>query len=463
MAKILTIKAIESAKPKEREYKLTVDRGLYIRVANDGVKTWLVRYVVDKKQKQFRLPKPFGVSGDGFMSLVEARAFNAEIQALARTGMDYQINLKEKKQAVLQEKQLKLAEELTFQDLYDSWIKDGVTRADGNKFVIQSFRKHAIPILGSIQLRKLTEHELRAIYRSIIGSGKIATAVELSKDIKQMLTWGEKRKPWRSLMIDGNPSQLVDVSKLVPHDYTKIRKRILSENEIRKLKNIFDSTAEFYEKAEKKYGVERPLKKEAQIALWLCLSTICRIGELLLTEWKHVDFDAQTWFIPAANTKGERGQKRDHLIYLSNFTLEQFKQLHALTGKSLWAFPATYIEGSVSEKSVSKLVGDRQITFKKRSRKLQFRVENNSLVLSDEDWTPHDLRRTGATQIQRIIGGQAGHFVAELCLNHVVITGSGKHYLLDENADVKRDAWNKLGDWLELVLSSDNVMRIKSV
>ena len=309
MAKILTIKAIESAKPKEREYKLTIDRGLYIRVANDGVKTWLVRYVVDKKQKQFRLPKPFGVSGDGFMSLVEARAFNAEIQALARTGMDYQINLKEKKQAVLQEKQLKLAEELTFQDLYDSWIKDGVTRADGNKFVIQSFRKHAIPILGSIQLRKLTEHELRAIYRSIIGSGKIATAVELSKDIKQMLTWGEKRKPWRSLMIDGNPSQLVDVSKLVPHDYTKIRKRILSENEIRKLKNIFDSTAEFYEKAEKKYGVERPLKKEAQIALWLCLSTICRIGELLLTEWKHVDFDAQTWFIPAANTKGERGQK----------------------------------------------------------------------------------------------------------------------------------------------------------
>ena len=62
-----------------------------------------------------------------------------------------------------------------------------------------------------------------------------------------------------------------------------------------------------------------------------------------------------------------------------------------------------------------------------------------------------------------MIRGQAGHFAAELCLNHVVITGSGKHYLLDENADVKRDAWNKLGDWLELVLSSDNVMRIKSV
>ncbi len=42
MAKILTIKAIEAAKPKEQEYKLTIDRGLYIRVATNGVKTWLV-------------------------------------------------------------------------------------------------------------------------------------------------------------------------------------------------------------------------------------------------------------------------------------------------------------------------------------------------------------------------------------------------------------------------------------
>lgn len=69
----LTVKSIDAAKPKEAEYKLTVDRGLYIRVAPNGVKTWLVRYLVDGKQNQFRLPRPYSTSGDGFMSLYDAK------------------------------------------------------------------------------------------------------------------------------------------------------------------------------------------------------------------------------------------------------------------------------------------------------------------------------------------------------------------------------------------------------
>ena len=85
MAKKDTIKAIDAEKPKDAEYKFTVDRGLYIRVATSGVKTWLVRYVVDGKQIQYRLPKPYGLSGDGFMSLAEAKNLNSTIQSLAFT------------------------------------------------------------------------------------------------------------------------------------------------------------------------------------------------------------------------------------------------------------------------------------------------------------------------------------------------------------------------------------------
>jgi hypothetical protein len=98
MAKILTIKEIEAAKPNNTEYKITVDRGLYIRVATNGVKTWLVRYVVGGRQKQYRLPKPYGTTGDGFMSLVDAKALNASIQALAKSGIDYQEQEAEKLQ-----------------------------------------------------------------------------------------------------------------------------------------------------------------------------------------------------------------------------------------------------------------------------------------------------------------------------------------------------------------------------
>lgn len=360
---------------------------------------------------------------------------------------------------VIRADEQKHTEAFTFNDLYNIWIKDGVNRSDGNKYLSQSFGRHALPTLGNIEVRHLSEKHLRDLYRAIITTGKTPTAVELSKDIGQMLRWAEKRKPWRALMIDGNPSELVEIKKLVPKDYTKERKRQLSIEEIIKLKTIFETTAQNYADAPNKYGTERPLKKEVQIALWLCLGTICRIGELLKTEWKHVDFEQRTWFIPAANTKGERGRKCDQLVYLSDFTLDQFKQLHALTGDSNWAFPARYKDGPVNDKSVSKLVGDRQVKFKSRTRKLKCRVENNNLVVGDEEWTPHDLRRTGATLMQKL---KINRDVINLCQNHVIGSKVDRVYLLDDYADEKREAWNKLGDRLEAILSAPNIVTLKS-
>ena len=394
------------------------------------------------------------------------RAERNKARDLVKAGIDPRANKKVVKieaQAaiveVIRAEEQKRTEALTFNDLYKVWIKDGVNRSDGNKYITQSFGKHAIPVLGNIEVRHLTENHLRDVYRSIIAAGKTATAVELSKDIGQMLRWAEKRKPWRALLIDGNPAELVVIKQLVPNDYTKERKRQLSIEEIIKLQTIFATTAQDYADAPQKYGTERPLKKEAQIALWLCLGTICRIGELLMTEWKHVNFAQRTWFIPAANTKGERGRKCDQLVYLSDFTLNQFKQLHDLTGDSAWVFPARYKEGNVSEKTVSKQVGDRQVKFKSRTRKLKCRVENNSLVVGDEEWTPHDLRRTGATLMQKL---KVSREVVNLCQNHVIGSKVDRVYLLDDYADEKREAWNKLGDRLEAILVASNVVSLKS-
>ena len=349
-------------------------------------------------------------------------------------------------------------EAFTVHDLYTVWIKDGVNRSDGNKYIIGSFGKHALPVLGNIELRHLSENHLRDVYRTIIAAGKIATAVELSKDIGQMLRWAEKRKPWRALLIEGNPSELVNIKQLIPKGYTKERKRKLSIEEIHKLQTIFDTTTQNYADSLQKYGTERPLKKESQIALWLCLGTLCRIGELLMTEWKHIDFKNRTWFVPAENAKKIRGISCDQLIYLSDFTLDQFKQLHALTGNKDYAFPARYKDGHICIKTVSKQVGDRQIKFKRRSRKLKCRVENNSLVVGDEKWRPHDLRRTGATLMQKL---KVSREVINLCQNHVIGSKVDRVYLLDDYADEKLEAWNKLGDRVEAILSASNVASLK--
>ena len=457
-----TIKELAAIKPEWKGDTLSDGEGLSGEVRFSGSVSIHFRYAfkwADKVAWHYCGAYPAN-------DMTTIREERDKARALVKTGIDPRANKKVVKieaQAaiveVIRADEQKRTEARTFNDLYTTWIKDGVNRSDGNKYITQSFGKHAIPVLGNIEVRHLTENHLRDVYRAIIAAGKTATAVELSKDIGQMLRWAEKRKPWRALLIDGNPAELVVIKQLVPNDYTKERKRQLSIEEIIKLQTIFATTSQNYADAPKKTGIERPLKKEVQIALWLCLGAICRIGELLMTEWKHVNFEQQTWFIPAANTKGERGRKCDQLVYLSDFTLDQFKQLHALTGDSEWAFPARYKEGHVSEKSVSKLVGDRQVKFKSRTRKLKNRVENNSLVLGDEKWTPHDLRRTGTTLMQKL---KISREVINLCQNHVIGTKVDRVYLLDDYADDKCEAWNKLGDRLEAILSASNVVSLKS-
>ena len=113
-------------------------------------------------------------------------------------------------------------------DLFDEWIRDGVSRQDGNAELIRSFKKDVLPLIGKKPLRNLTEKDLLAVLRSVKARGLNRTVVIRNNDIGQMLRWGEKRKPWRGLMTDGNPADLIDVSKLLDHDYEEQRDRLLS-------------------------------------------------------------------------------------------------------------------------------------------------------------------------------------------------------------------------------------------
>lgn len=72
---LLTVRAIETHKAKAQPYKLTLDRGLQLRIAPDGVRTLLVRYSVKGSdvERQYRLPQEYG-EGPGQMKLAAACA-----------------------------------------------------------------------------------------------------------------------------------------------------------------------------------------------------------------------------------------------------------------------------------------------------------------------------------------------------------------------------------------------------
>ncbi|MGY2680713.1 hypothetical protein ACVWVZ_000047 [Pseudomonas tolaasii] len=55
--------------------------------------------------------------------------------------------------------------------------------------------------------------------------------------------------------------------------------------------------------AGQEYDGIRPLKKETQLALWISLGTLCRIGELLQAEWKMSIWPDRPGSSPAKTSK----------------------------------------------------------------------------------------------------------------------------------------------------------------
>jgi len=348
------------------------------------------------------------------------------------------------------------AEDATVEQMVCAWLRTGVLRKDGNAELRRVFEKDVLPRIGSRPVRAITEEDLRDVLAAVVARGANRLAVTLSRDIRQVFAWAEKRQPWRRLLLDGNPAELVRIETVVAPDYdlSNIRSRVLSAGEIRELRDIFERTAAAYNSASDKRTAVRPFQRENQCALWICLATTCRIGELLMAQWEHLDLDAGTWSIPKANTKGSRGKTQDQLVFLSEFARSQFKALQFITGHTRWCFPSRDGKSHVDVKTVTKQVGDRQHRFKDR-KTLKGRRNDNSLVLargSNGEWTPHDLRRTAATMMQAL---GVSPDVIDRCQNHV-LAGSRvrRHYLIHEYNDEKREAWHKLGAEIERILTA---------
>ncbi|AWM80609.1 hypothetical protein DKL61_09750 [Gammaproteobacteria bacterium ESL0073] len=63
------------------------------------------------------------------------------------------------------------------------------------------------------------------------------------------------------------------------------------------------------------------------------------------------------------------------------------------------------------------------------------------------DWTPHDLRRTGATLMQKL---KVDPMIIDRCQNHITHASKvRRHYQLYDYADEKKEAWFKLGEYLD--------------
>jgi integrase len=434
MAKnLLYDKTFESSKPKDKEYLLADGEGLFLRVRPTSAKDWFFIYTHSSKRNKLALGKY------PTLSLVDARKAAEALRKTLASGIDPKqkaIDDELAAQAAIKTRELELAAEAnrhSVNSLFIKWEKEALCdRKDNGKEVRRMFEKDVLPLIGAMAVEDVRKGHIVNIIDTMLDRGIKRMVKIVLKLIRQMLRFAQEKD-----IIENDPTSSIRVAKVGGKDV--VRTRHLSEAEIRELTAKIPSAR---------------LLKKTECALWLMLSTCCRIGEICKAQWKHLDLEAKTWSIPPENSKNGK----PHTIYLSAFAASQFGRLVALKTSDIWIYPNTDNTDHVCIKSITKQVGDRQMPVD-RERMSGRSKHGDSLKLDGGKWTPHDLRRTGATTM-----GNLGIIsdVIEKCLNHIEENEMKKTYQHQTLTAEQTQAWKLLGERLE-ILTSNNTSNVISI
>lgn len=328
---------------------------------------------------------------------------------------------KVEQQAKVSELQEQLARP-TVRDLYERWVSlELARRRDGGAEVKRGFEKDVLPKIGMVAAEDVGKAHITAVLDGILARGADRLANRTLSELRQMFGFGLVRD-----LVKVDPTHRIRKADIGGQEVE--RDRVLSEEEIRELAHKLP---------------EARFTRATECAVWLMLSTCCRVGEISRARWDHVDFEARTWTIPAEHAKNEKA----HVVYLSDFALRQFEGLRELAAAD-WIFPDRSGKAHVCVKSITKQVRDRQRTEAMRNRTQATGI----LVLAGGEWTPHDLRRTGAT-LMGMLGVRPD--VIERCLNHVEQNKMARVYQRQKLETEQAEAWRALGGRLEWLTRGD--------
>jgi integrase len=363
-------------------------------------------------------------------TLADARRARNEARELVAKGIDPREAQRLAEAEAIEAQRLRLAEldgRRTVKQAFERWHALYLTahRKDGGEFVQAMFDRHILPAIGDKPLETLQRRDVADLLDSITAQGIRRTANMVLSLLRQFVRWCAVRD-W----IERDPT--LNLSKAAVGGKDKPRERTLSQLEIVALRDALPLSG---------------LPERMQRALWVILSTGCRVGEL--SGAKVVDFDlkAQTWLIPETKNGSE------HLVHLSAFAIGHIKSMAELSKGSAYLLPGRTSDEDendrpISDKVLTKLTGDRQ-----RDKPLKGRTKaSGALLLSRGRWTPHDLRRTMATMMRGEL--RISSDVVERCLNHKP-QGIVGVYQTGELMAERKEAFEAWGAELERLMKLD--------
>ncbi|OKP00280.1 tyrosine-type recombinase/integrase [Xenorhabdus eapokensis] len=316
----LTARQVETAKPKEKTYKLADGGGLYLEITSRGSKYWRMKYHRPTDKKEDRMA--FGVYPA--VSLAEARAKRDEAKKLMAQGIDPKAEKKSPSSP---------AKVNTFEQVARVWHASN-KRWDENyrQTILRSLEKYIFPCIGTRDITTLRTSQLLAPIKAIDEQGKHEIAQRLCQRITSIMRYAVQND-----ILEYNPANdmagALTTAKChhrpaLSHEYLPDFLRRLSAYRGRL---IF------------------------KIAVELTLLTFVRISELRFARWQEIDLENALWKIPATRTPingvpfSERGMKMktDHIVPLSHQAIRLIKTLHKLSGNGDVMFPGAHYSTKV--------------------------------------------------------------------------------------------------------------------
>lgn len=377
-------KSIDALKPtaKRMTYWFRGYTGFGIRVTKAGTKSFVCVYKIEGRTRWMTIgkyPK---------MTLVKALKEYADGLEKYQKGADPATEKKEQN--------IDYRETPTFKQVVQRYVEFSIkTGKKSWKKEARYLERDAVPFIGWYKIDKVKRKDIAKLVNKVIFErGSTHSACELLQYLKRIynvaIGWG---------LCEHNPC--FHIPK--PAKTTK-RDRVLFPDEIFRFWNYLDDCN---------------IVPIVKLALRFTFLTMARKSEVRYCEWSHINLTNNTWLLPSTHSKNGRA----HLIPLNEQAIAILKIAYKYTGNSRFVFGSTRLPIDAENKPTDlKPLNKTAMSHALRKNMTVFKVVEN--------FTVHDLRRTGATLITSL---GCPRYWASLLLNHTdnSVTGIYDRYSYD--------------------------------